>query len=353
MTREPENDLVKKLKFLVGIVAPLLAGWCPVSFAQADSTGDKPLWNLVWLTDTECYWQGCSDYMAPLLERVRANRPKMVIHTGDTSFEWANRGSWREVLQLLRIETPPIEFHLAPGNHDDEPTSAVKPWLARAASQGIYPIDTGEIVPGKGYYKDHKTKEVCGPEWPIWNPEVAVHPNWQPDGGFPGHYVFKRAGIRFIVLDFYWRREWQDWLQKLILQPDDSSVSIILQHKTRRHFPGKDLEGRHNVKLVLSGHLQGYKRSQNRSVAFIRTAGIGNRDGENDAVTLWVYKDHLRLDRCFIPAGSKSNKVEGPVTIWTCKGAFSAYRRPEFPTTRPSKARTVSNEPSAPEGSGK
>jgi len=315
------------LTLVLSVITPLLVGLRPVSSAEPARTGDEPLWNAVWLTDTECHWQGCGDKMPPLLNKVAANKPKMVIHTGDTSFEWANRGSWKEVLDLLRIETPPIEFHLAPGNHDDEPSRAVRPWLAKAASRGIYPIDTGEKVPGKGYYKDRKIEEVSGPQWPIWNPEVAVHPNWQPDGGFPGRYVFKRGNIRFIVLDFYHRESWRKWLAGYIREPDDSSATIILQHKDRDHFPGHD-DGPHNVRLVLSGHLQGFKRSGDGETAYIRTAGIGNRDGENDAMTLWVYKNHLRLDRYFIPAGSKTNAVEGPVTVWTCKGEFSEYRRP-------------------------
>jgi len=350
MARQPAVNSARRLVFSSFLTLLLLASLCSVSFAEAAPAEDKPLWNLAWITDTECYWMGHSEYMAPLLEKVRANKPKMVIHTGDTSFEWANHGSWREIIDLLRIETPPIEFHLAPGNHDDEQTTPVKPWLGRAATQGIYPLDTGEIVPEQGYYKDHRTQEVAGPEWPIWNPEVAANPHWQPNGGFPGHYVFKRGGIRFIVLDFYSRPEWQEWLEKIICQPDDSSVSIILQHKTREHYPGDDLKCLHNVKLVLSGHLQGYKRADNRSVSFIRGAGIANGpDGENDAFTLWVYKDHLRLDRYFVPPGGRTMPpVEGPVTVWTCKGNFSEYVRPEFPTRPPEVATPDETAPAKP-----
>jgi hypothetical protein len=306
-----------------------IVGYCFGQPAVTEPEEEKPLWNLVWMSDTECHWQGCGDRIVPLLNCVAANDPSMVLHTGDTSFEWGNRGSWKEVLDLLRIAMPPLEFHLAPGNHDDEPSTPLKPWLARAASQGVYPIDTGEVVRDQGYYKDRKIEEVSGPEWPVWNPEVAANPHWRPDGGFPGHYVFKRGGIRFIALDFYWREEWKQWLENLILQPDDSSLSVILQHKDRYHYPGPELEGRHNVKLSLSGHLQGFKKTEKRGCAYIRCAGIGNRDGENDAFTLWVYPDHLRLDRYFIPAGAPEDQVEGPVTVWSCDGEFSEYRRPE------------------------
>jgi len=312
------------------LLALLFFSVCSVPPIRADVAEDKPLWNFVWLTDTEAHWQGCGDKMPPLLAKVAANKPKMVVHTGDTSFEWGNRGSWKDVLDLLRIESPPLEFHLAPGNHDDEPTQAVKSYLAKAASRGIYPIDTGVIVHDQGYYKDHKIEEASGPEWPIWNPEVVNHPNWQPDSGFPGRYVFKRGNIRFIILDFYHREPWRKWLAEYIRRPDDSAVTIICQHKTRDHFPNND-DGPHNVRLVLSGHLQGFKRADSGSVSFIRAAGIGNRDGENDAMTLWVYKDRLQLDRYFIAPGRDNTKVEGPITVWTCRGTFSEYRRPAYP----------------------
>ena len=66
-------------------------------------------------------------------------------------------------------------------------------------------------------------------------------------------------------------------------------------------------------------------------MTFIRAAGIGNRDGENDAMTLWVYPDHLRLDRYVIPPGEPRKPIEGPFTVWTGAGRFFPYRRPEPP----------------------
>jgi hypothetical protein len=315
------------------LVAILLLGLSGVSLAQAAAANDKPLWNLAWITDTECYWMGHSEYLKPLLDAVGANRPKMLLHTGDTSFEWANSGSWRDVLDLMRSRTPPIEFHMAIGDHDDEPNGDTKLWMVKAASKGIYTIDTGEKVPDQGYYKDHKTEEVSGPQWPIWNPEVAANPHWQPDGGYPYRYVFERGGIRFIVCDYDFRGDYDEWLQDVLSHPDGSSVSIILVHNPGRQFPFREAQG-HNVKLVLQGHHEGYKMYEG-DVTRITGAGIANGPaGESDAFTLWVYKDHLRLDRYVIPAGGRTMKpVEGPITVWTCEGAFSEYIRPPMPKT--------------------
>ena len=66
-------------------------------------------------------------------------------------------------------------------------------------------------------------------------------------------------------------------------------------------------------------------------VTFIRAASIGNRDSENDVMTLWVHKDHPRLDRYVLAPGEPRQPVEAPITVWTCKGRFSEYRRPALP----------------------
>jgi hypothetical protein len=329
---------MKKLLVCLLLAMLLLASAWAVAAAQAAGDADQPLWNFAWITDTECYWQGCSEYMMPLLNAVGANKPKMLIHTGDTSFEWADRGSWNDVLTLIRSQTPPIEFHLAPGNHDDEPSLALRPWLSKAATQGIYTLDTGEVVRDKGYYKDRETKEVSGPEWPIWNPEVAANPHWQPDGGYPYHYVFQRGGIRFIVCDETFRGDYQEWLKDVLSHPDGSSVSIILVHKPGREYPFDEVKD-NNVKLILMGHHEGYKM-QAGDITQVTGAGIANGPrGESDAFTLWVYKDHLRLNRYVIPPGGKQMPpVEGPVTVWTCTGSFSDYQRPATPKPKPAAA---------------
>jgi hypothetical protein len=269
----------------------------------------------------------------------------MVIHTGDTRFEWANQCAWNDIVDLLRIEMPPIEFHLAPGNHDDAERHTLKPYLSRAATQGIYLLDTGRKAEGQGYYHNRITEEATGPLWPVWNPEVATHPNWQPGVGPPYRYVFRRGGIRFIVCDCYWSQEQQDWLRDLLVKSDDSSVTIVLQHdhtldRNVGYFAG--LESRHNARLMLTGHDHNYRFEERHGVTFITAAGVarGGGSGECDAMTLWVFPDHLRLDRYVIPTGLPMPPIHGPETIWTCKGKFSDYERPAFPepvTSRPSQ----------------
>lgn len=82
--------------------------------------------------------------------------------------------------------------------------------------------------------------------------------------------------------------------------------------------------------LLRKQNKPGYKKWGQPDLTFIRAAGLnGHRDGENDAMILWVYKDYLRLVRYFIPAGLPMKPVEGPITVWTCEGNFSEYCRPE------------------------
>jgi hypothetical protein len=187
--------------------------------------------------------------------------------------------------------------------------------------------------------------DVSGPLWPIWNPEIINHPAWQttankkpahsqhPDP--PYHYTFKRGGIRFIVCDAYYTQEQKEWIRNLIVQPDDSSVSIVLQHKHEvndlaKYFDG--LKGHHNVKLVLSGDHHHYCYEQRDGITYITAAGIyAGHHGDCDAMTLWVYKDHLRLDRYMLSKGLPMNPIQGLTTIWTCEGKFHEYKRPEFP----------------------
>jgi predicted phosphodiesterase len=309
--------------------------------AQAEIQDEKPLWNIAWITDTQtpdCEW------ITTLLARLSANKPKIVIHTGDARFEWANRCAWKDAVDLQRVETPPIEFHLAPGNHDLQ-HGLLKYHLRKAATQGIYRLDTGLKAQGPGYYHSRVPENVTGPLWPVWNPEVVNHPAWQitankkpahwqhPDP--PYHYVFKRGGIRFIVCDAFYTNEQKEWIRDFIVQPDDSSVSIVLHHKHEvddlaRYFDG--LKGRHNVKLVLSGDHHQYCYEQRDGITYITAAGIyPGQYGDCDAMTLWVYKDHLRLDRYLLPKGLPMKPIQGPTTIWTCEGDFREYQRPEFP----------------------
>jgi len=84
---------------------------CMLALAAGLASADEEaLWNAAWITDTQTP-EG--EWITTLIARVQANKPKVVIHTGDTRFEWANRCAWRAVMTLLRTEKPPIEFHLA------------------------------------------------------------------------------------------------------------------------------------------------------------------------------------------------------------------------------------------------
>ncbi len=325
--------------------------------ASVASADEKPLWNAAWVTDTttpECEW------ITALIARVQANKPKMLIHNGDTRFEWANRCAWRAVMTLLRIETPPIEFHLAAGNHDLL-NGVLKQHLRRAATRGIHRLDTGEKASGFGYYHNRVPRDVSGPLWPVWNPEVAHHPAWQTTANkkpkdwrhpeIPYHYVFSRGGVRFIVCDTFYTDEQPEWIRNLIVRPDDSSISILLHHKHNvddlaKYLEG--LEGRHNVKLVLSGNDHNYGYEKRDGLTFITGAGLAKGpEGENDAMTLWVYRNHLRLDRYVIPKGSPMKSVEGPFTIWTCEANFSEYRRPEMISPSSERERHVQQRPAA------
>jgi hypothetical protein len=318
----------------IQVVLLLIAG-CLLSCTAALTTAaaeEAPLWSVAWISDTQtpaCEW------ITALCAKLKADRPSMVIHTGDVRFEWANECAWKDVLNLLRISSPPIEFHLAPGNHDLT-NEILKNHLRQAATRGFYLLDTGAKAQGHGYYHDRVTVDISGPAWPVWNPEVAVHPAWQPGAPkAPYRYVFKRGGIRFIVCDCYYSDEQRDWVRNLITQADDSSVTIIVQHKHEvdplaKYVEG--LDGKHNVKLMLSGDHHIYCHEQRHGVTFITSAGMAeaaNRD--SDAFTLRVYRDRLKLVRYLLPKGKPVTAIEGPATVWECEGRFSEYRRPEHP----------------------
>lgn len=294
----------------------------PAVYAEDEITrqstpADKPLWNAAWLTDTQSSEPA---YIARLVDAISTDHPKIVLHTGDANFHRANEGAWREVLRLQRAENPPAEFHLARGNHDG--WGAFEPFLLKAATRGVYPV-SGML----GLVKD-----VSGPDWPLWNPEVLSQQSWQPGGREPYRYVFKRGGIRFIVLDCYVTDAQTAWVRDFIVKPDDSSVTIIVQHdcsfrRLAKYVEG--LDGRHNVKAVLVGHDHNFKRREMHGVTFIEGAGIfWGRLHENDAMVLRVYCDHLQMDRYVLPAGSPPDNVQAPQPIWTCSGQFSEYQRP-------------------------
>jgi hypothetical protein len=58
-------------------------GICLAAHAKAEIQDEKPLWNIAWITDTQtpdCEW------ITTLLARLSANKPIILIHTGDTIF---------------------------------------------------------------------------------------------------------------------------------------------------------------------------------------------------------------------------------------------------------------------------
>jgi len=126
--------------------------------ARAEDGDDRPLWNVAWITDTqtpECEW------ITMLLARLMANKPKIVIHTGDIRFEWANRCAWKDVVDLLRVETPPIEFHLAPATSfpqrskkwpDGTPTLGFLKYDVSdtGIKKTFIPLPSNEIIPLRG-----------------------------------------------------------------------------------------------------------------------------------------------------------------------------------------------------------
>jgi len=305
--------------------------------------GIEPLWSVGIITDTQTTERG---HITSLLSRLKAEGPDMVIHIGDTSFEWSNRFVLKAVADLVDSEAGGIEFHLAPGNHDMR-NGALKAHLRRAATQGVFRLDKGPTFGGRGYLHSRVAAYVPDPLLPVWNPDIVNHPAWQTDlnvrfadlGGDSKHcrYVFKRGGIRFIVCDWDYSDEQREWIRNIITQPDDSSVSIVLHHahyvdKLLRYFEG--LEGRHNVKLVLTGHDHRYNHEKHGEITYITSAGIARSQRGCDVMMLRVYRDYLRLDRYIIPKGASGARVSGPEPIWMCKGSFSQYQRPELPRRR-------------------
>jgi hypothetical protein len=147
--------------------------------------------------------------------------------------------------------------------------------------------------------------------------------------------VFHRGEIRFIVCDWSYSKEQHEWLREVIKRDNGSSVSIVLHHghygkQLRRYFEG--LEGKHNVKLVLSGHSHSYHWEERDGITYITGAGIASTKRDCDSMLLSVYRDRLQLYRYVIPKGSSEPTVLGPNSIWTCKGEFGDYGRPFRPT---------------------
>ncbi|MBN2137680.1 MAG: metallophosphoesterase [Sedimentisphaerales bacterium] len=305
----------------------------------------QPLWKAAVITDTQTSER---DWIVALLYRLKEADPDMLIHVGDTYFEWSDQFILRAVADLISCRPEGIEFHLAPGNHDMR-GGTLKFNLREAATCGIFRFDPDVTFRGENYLQSRVAVYVPEPELPVWNPEIVNHPGWQVEanarfinlGGNvakPCRYVFKRGRIRFVVCDWEYSDDQYDWLRSVITHDDGSSATIVLHHahhmdKLTRYFEG--LEGRHNVKLVLSGHDHRYYHEKQGQITYITGAGIARSGRDCDAMMLSVYRNYLRLDRYIIPKGASEPVVLGPDPIWMCEGDFSEYRRPESPRRRP------------------
>ena len=306
----------------------------------------RPLWKVAVITDTQTSQR---QWTTALLGRLKEEKPDMVIHTGDTDFTWGDGFTLKAVADLVRTPGGGIEFHLAPGNHDLS-SGVLRAHLRRASTQGTFRLETNATFKGGDYLRSRMPEYMFGPLWPVWNSEIINHLGWRSDSdiklfnlGRPVkamRYVFKRGGIRFIVCDWAYSKEQAQWLRNIITQPDDNSATIVLHHayqidKLSRYFKG--LEGRHNVKLVLSGHDHHYHNEKRGRITYITGAGIARAERyECDAMILNVYRDSLRLDRYIIRKGARQATVLGPEPIWMAKGRFSEYVRPELPRRVPS-----------------
>lgn len=309
-----------------------------------------PLWSVGIITDTQTTDRAC---ISSLMGRVKAESPEMVVHIGDTHFDWSNQFVLRNLADMLAGRPGGTEFHLAPGNHDMR-NGVLKEHLRRAATRGIFRLDTGPTFGANSYLHSRVTAYVPDPLIPVWNPEIVNHPAWQVDAkarfaGFQGNskanrYVFKRGGIRFIICDWSYSDDQRQWLRDIITKPDDSSISIVFHHahhvsKLTRYFEG--LEGRHNVKLVLSGHDHRYHHEKRGDITYITGAGIARSGRGCDAMILRVYRNYLRLDRYVIPKGAAGATVSRPSPIWMAKGSFTQYQRPELPRRKPTYVKST------------
>ena len=324
-----------RLLVVVSAVTGFSVGIHPAGGMEA---GEEPLWNAAVITDTQTLQ---IERIGALLGRLEEVRPEVVIHTGDTDFEWADHWTLKAVADLVHAGTRAAEFHLAPGNHDMH-NGMLKAHLREAATEGVFRLERAPTFGGVEYLSSRAAAYITGPRLPVWNPDVVRHPAWQSDvalesaglgrSGNACRYVFKRGWIRFIVCDWCYTKEQREWFRQVVTEPDDSSASIMLHHsheKLTRYFEG--LEGRHNVKLVLSGHDHRYHRQEKDGIMYITAAGVakGNR-GDCDAMVLRVYSDHLMLERYVVPKGSRRPTVYGPEAIWMCEGQFGRYQRPDL-----------------------
>jgi predicted phosphodiesterase len=296
------------------------------------------LWKAAIITDTQTPDEA---KLTTMLERIRQVDPDIVIHTGDTDFDNPKKYSARAVADLLRTESGWREFHLAPGNHDMR-RGRLKAPLRFAATMSGFNLKNGLQIERNTRFQARIAKYTPDTVLRPWNADIVNHLAWQAEpivryadwGRSPKslRYVFKRGRIRFIVCDWSYSSEQRTWLRDLLTRPDDSSLSIILHHEHRirklsNYLEG--LEGRHNVKLVLSGHDHRYHYYVRDGIAYITGAGLARSGRDCDALVLEVFSDHVRLDRYVIPKGADLADPIEAKPIWTRKGQFTEYVRPK------------------------
>ncbi|MBN2136708.1 MAG: metallophosphoesterase [Sedimentisphaerales bacterium] len=320
------------------VFAVVLAGLSVPVSANVEKIGAKPLWSTAFVADTQSSER---EYMLALFNKLQDEEPDMVIHLGDTHFEWSSAFTIRALSCLLRSKPGGLEFHLAPGNHDMR-SGLIKSHLRRAATEGLYRSDKGITFKGEEYALARVAAFVPNPVIPIWNSDIVDHPAWQPkmtarrlkkeapdvEGS---RYVFKRGGIRFVVCDWNYSKNQAEWIREVITTPDDSSVTILLHHYHKvstlaKYFKG--IEGKHNVKLVLSGHDHRYNYEVRDGITYITQSGIARSSRDCDTFLLNVYNDHLRIDRYLIPKKTAYPAILGPEPIWMCPGKFTEYKKP-------------------------
>jgi len=147
------------------------AGWG----MSVEHMGVKPLWRAAVISDTQTDQR---EWMVALFNQLRDAEPDMVLHIGDTHFDWSGAFALRALACLLRSKPGGLEFHLAPGNHDMD-GGLVKSHLRRAAIEGLFRSDRGITFKGPEYALKRVSAFVPNPILPAWNPEIADHPAWQ------------------------------------------------------------------------------------------------------------------------------------------------------------------------------